>query len=320
MNRITHRITSLAAASLLASTAHAQLSISGDLDLAVIRDNTPGAKVTKLHALTSGSHLRIAGSEDMGGGLTAFFALKHRFNADTGLQTNPASFWHAEAAVGLRGGFGSLKLGRALDVIGAHDWKFDAFGNYNRVASLAWNYWNGQNGNQTGDRINNGVFYDSPTMGGVALHLAASPNETPSVPNTQGYRGISVTYDQGPVSALLGTGRTISKGDGTTAGISVEFGQARVMAGYNRNKARVGPTEKNTNVGMIYMIGATTLKASYGESKRDSAKATLLGLGANYAMSKRTSLELSLGAHKNKWFATNDARHTDVGAGVYHTF
>lgn len=320
MNRTTHRITILAAASLLAATAHAQLTISGDIDLAVIQDNTPGAKVKKLQALTSGSHLRIAGSEDLGGGLTAFFALKHRFNADTGQQNNPASFWHAESAMGLRGAFGSMKFGRALDVLGAHDWKFEAFGNYNRVASFAWNYWNGQNGNQTGDRINNGLFYDSPTMAGFALHLAASPNETPTVPDTQGYRGISVTYDQGPISALLGTGRTISKGEGTTAGISVEFGPARVMAGYNQNKARVGVTEKNTNVGMNYTLGVTTLKAGYGQSKRDSAKATLLGLGANYAMSKRTSLEVSVGVNKNKYFATNNERHTDFGAGVYHTF
>lgn len=89
------------------------------------------------------SDIAVSGSEDLGHGLSIGFRFQHRLDLQTGLPEGQGSkpFWQGESTVGLRGGFGHLRLGRALDVVSNNDWRFDPWGNFHRIASPAWNNW-----------------------------------------------------------------------------------------------------------------------------------------------------------------------------------
>src|ERR1043165_26313 len=61
--------------------------------------------------INNNSRLGFKGTEDLGGGLKASFALEHGLNSDDGRQTNSA-FWNREASVQLSGDFGAVRLAR----------------------------------------------------------------------------------------------------------------------------------------------------------------------------------------------------------------
>ena len=52
-----------------------------------------------------------------------------------------APYWHGELTVGLKGPWGQVRVGRALDVIYGNDWTYDPWDNNNRIASPAWYFW-----------------------------------------------------------------------------------------------------------------------------------------------------------------------------------
>ena len=104
-----------AMATLASSAALAQSSVTvyGRLNTSVERqtDFGPAGSVWRLQ--NNGSRLGFRGTEDLGGGLKAGFALEHRFNVDTGASTNGTSFWGGAGTseVYLGGNFGTVRLG-----------------------------------------------------------------------------------------------------------------------------------------------------------------------------------------------------------------
>lgn len=113
--------TLLALAAIAASSAaFAQSSVTlyGVVDASV--ESVKGA-----HTLTrvtsdnlSTSRIGFKGTEDIGGGLKANFALESALKVDTGAQGNSSRFFDRQAWVGLAGGFGEVRLGRQDSPIG----------------------------------------------------------------------------------------------------------------------------------------------------------------------------------------------------------
>jgi predicted porin len=316
------------AALLLASASvHAQSSvtISGLVDVGVYRGFD---KTTNLGTIQR-SNIAFSGLEDLGGGLAATFKLSHRFELDTGLQEGAGKkpFWHGESTVGLKGAWGSLRLGRALDAVWANDWAYDPWYNFNRIASPAWQYWHfnyssdrtSNNGSPEFGRLSNGVFYDSPSFGGFAVHFSgAFEDSTGTGAGTGNNAGLSLNYDKGPVSLMLAHSKNSSDDTVTFAGAKYTFGSFSVMGAYDRSKfeAAVDSIAKVYTLGVAYKIGAAELKAGYGRLDVDGAKSQFLGLGADYWLSKRTSLYVSAGRNKP---SAGDST-TAYGVGVAHSF
>lgn len=146
-----------------AAIAQAQLSISGLIDIGLYRDTNHMWQLGPIQR----SNIAFGGVEDLGGGLVATFMLNQRFETDTGqLEQVGKPFFHAESTVGLKDAFGSIRLGRALDAMYSQDWQFDAWGNYDRIASPAWDIWHfnypfdptADSGAPDFGRLSNGVF------------------------------------------------------------------------------------------------------------------------------------------------------------------
>ncbi len=320
------RLTALSftTAMLLASaTAQAQstVNISGLIDLGVYR----GFDKTKNVGTIQRSNIAFSGSEDLGGGMAATFKLSHRFDADTGRPEGEGAkpFWQGESTVGLKGGFGSLRLGRALDVVSNNDWAYDPWYNFNRIASPAWQYWHynyassrtSNNGKAEYGRLANGVFYDSPSFGGFAVHYSGSFEKSAGQSSNN---GIALTYGGGPVSVMAAASKNANDDTVGYVGAKYTIGSLSLMGAYDRSKYE-GPVDSIAKVftlGASYTVGLVELKAGYGNLKVDGAKSQFLGLGADYALSKRTSLYVSAGHNKPKGGDSTSA----YGVGIAHSF
>lgn len=310
--------------------AQSSVGISGSIDLGVFR----GFDKTKNVGQISRSNLAFAGTEDLGNGLQATFRLSTRFSADTGISTDTLGdvgkkpFWHGESTVGLKGSFGSLKVGRHLDVINNNSWAYDPWYYFDSIASPAWHLWSwnyttdrvSNNGNPEYGRLNNGIFYSSPKMGGVTVHLHGAFEKSAAAGAGQGNAyGGSLNYDQGPISVMAANQRNSSGDTETFVGLKYTVGGGLDLMGAYDNTTFKGAAAKSKNtaytLGASYSFGSARVMASYG-TVDTSPKLTALGLGGQYFLSKRTNVYLSLGQKKTSGSATQTAS----GVGINHSF
>ena len=105
------------------STSYAQSSLTlyGVLDSSVAYTsnvNAAGDSQVKIPTLTGSlpSRFGIRGAEDLGGGLQAVFALESGFGVDTGALGQGGRLFGRQSWVGLKGRFGSVMLGRQMNM------------------------------------------------------------------------------------------------------------------------------------------------------------------------------------------------------------
>lgn len=307
----------------LPASAQSRVSISGLLDAGVFRSFD---KTNELGTIQR-SNLAIAGTEDLGGGLQATFRLSTRFDLDTGLTEDfgKKPFWHDESTVGLKGAFGHVRIGRALSAMWAQDWQFDPWANFNRIASPAWQQWHyltptdraSNNGFAEYGRMANGIFYDSPAVAGFTLHLSGSPERTEAAGHQGRGYSASLNYDQGALAGMLAFERNGSGDRDSFVAAKYRFGAAALMAAYDDSRmAHSQGRSRAATLGATYQVGATTLKAGYGRQRYDGATNHFISAGADYALSKRTTLYASLGHRKYE----SQASRTAFGVGMSHAF
>ncbi|CDS53964.1 Outer membrane porin protein 32 precursor [Polaromonas sp. CG9_12] len=309
------------------------MTLSGTIDMGLYRDYDKMNKIGQI----SRSDLTFSGVEDLGGGLAVTFKLKNRFSADTGIGVDTLAdvgkkpFFHGESTVGLKGGFGSVQLGRRLDVLGNNDWGFDPWYNFDSVASPAWSFWHwnyatdrtSNNGNAEYGRLNNGIFYDSPSMGGFSVHYSgAFEKSTQAGAGTGNNNGLALKYGGGPIALMLASTKNSSGDTDTFAGAKYTVGNLELMGAYDKSKFK-GTTSTSTakvyTLGTSYTMGLMRFMASYGHLDTGAAvnpNANMIGLGAQYFLSKRTNVYASLGNKKFDGAGSLAA----YGVGINHSF
>jgi predicted porin len=303
--------------------AQSSIKIGGMVDVGVYRDAGKTWNVGTIQR----SNLAFTGTEDLGGGLTAFFNLSTRFDIDTGtLEDGPARgkpFWHGESTLGVKGAFGSLKAGRALDAMWANDWYFDPWYNFNRIASPAWDLWHynfpsdprANSGRAEYGRLDNGLFYDSPVMGGFSLHASGSPEKREG--DTRRPLGVALKYAAGPVLAMVAREKNSAGASDTFVGVKGTVGPLALMGAYDLSKTPDATSKaKAVTLGVQYTVGAWTLNGGWGQVDVDGVKAQkTVSTGVVYALSKRTNVYADL-AHKT---FVDDSVNV-YGVGIAHSF
>lgn len=279
----------------LAAPARAQSNVTfyGNLDTAIGKSSDG--------ALTMGpgyfNWLGLAGTEDLGGGLKAVFNLQMRFNPDTGGLSNPGTFWQGESTVGLKSAsFGTLRLGRAMSAAWQSLWRLEPWGNGATFATLSGYQTGSYSADGTNDvalnfatfaRINNAVFYDTPSWNGANLTLAGEAELAPGARRRN--RGAAFNYESGPLLAVVSYERNHEDDSIAYAGGTYTAGALKLFASYARTKVL------NLEPENLYLLAAT-----YGLNAHDSLRG---GYGANqglgshkvsvgyvHAFSKRTSV------------------------------
>jgi predicted porin len=316
----------LAALTGFAGVASAQSSVTlfGVVDLSMRSVDYAGVSQNQL--ATDGnasSRIGFRGVEDLGGGMRASFWLEGALSADTGTQpltsidggsSNANGSFQRRATVSLSGGFGEVRLGRDYTPTFWNWTMFDPFGTNGVAAAtnLGLEVAGLTPGGSYGTlvRANNTVGYHLPAMGGLYGQVMVAAGERV---NGNKYMGGRVGYRTGPIDVAASWGQTevTPALDGDNWNIAGSFnagGIGRFSAFYG--EIEVGSlTQKNWFVGYQMPLGAFTLKATYGEVERSGVpggvscavgnasstcvaqgKASQLGLGFTYDLSKRTVL------------------------------
>lgn len=256
-------------------------------------------------------------NEDLGQGLSAVANLESMFTSDDG-RTIGDSLFNRYAVVGLASrSYGSVWLGRAMALTDGELWAVDPFAmQFTSVGTLAY-------GRNWGPR-DNAITYNSPSWGGLSFRAQAGLGEVPGRPSGKRQLSGSISYESGPL-VLKGVYEEIrdANGDFTNlyatsreyaVGGAYQAGSVKMFAGYSliRSGAATVADASNptaaTRHQMVWLGAAwsatpalTLLAGGYHASlNRDGGNATLLALGANYNLSKRTLLYATIGTVMNR--------------------
>lgn len=317
----------VAAAALFATaSATAQdtssVQVYGIFDIGVEVNDTGAPGSSNLWLVNSGNmsatRLGFRGTEDLGGGLKALFNIEMGVALDTGgtisLPDSPGAIWGRRAVVGLQGAFGSLYLGRDYTpgfwtVLQTDRFRYGLPGTVSTPSQIS------------ATRANNGIFYNTPTMGGLTGRFAvALGSEGTTAAKDQGrlYSG-SVDFRSGNLflSAAVQRRRDLSPGSTTEttamkeAGFGGEYkaGSLTFSAGYWGADPVTATTDAVTKsdaywLGASLEVGVGVVSAQVAQTKlevigRGEGKATNFGLSYSHALSKRTNVYAAVGGVSN---------------------
>jgi len=269
----------------------------------------------------SGSRFGLRGTEDLGGGISAIFALEGAFSLDTGMGQSGGRLFGRQAFVGLNHKtIGAFTFGRQTTSM------FDALSNFSptgfasqydpAVAELGADFRSDNMAKYTGAFGPLTASAHRTFGNGVA-----GSGEVPGQFRRDSGYGSSVTYASGPFSAMAGynqynptltTAGEIGSFKKAAVAASYAFGsQAKMMAGYRwgQNKAADGSTLLRDD---FYWVGANyhfnqgidlTLGYFYDDIKkfgdRNMKNPWQLSFIADYSLSKRTDVYLTTAYAKN---------------------
>ena len=281
-----------------AASAQSSVTLYGLLDqnvkyqdpgrLASVAGGRQGKGVTRVDDGGTGgfgsSRLGFRGVEDLGDGLKAIFRLELGVSPDTGgaggrttLQGTNNVFFNREAWVGLESkSLGTVRLGRLNTqsrdiryfIDATNEREFSVVENITSERPLFQNF---------GSRVDNGVNYRSPSLGGFELSVSvglaedlATSTTTTAVAGTapgnvrtrittvnaeaSEYQGVGLTFKNGPIAAAL-TYEQLNGGivSGSynkviTVGGNYDFGIAKLFAAYQNTKDFGGQLASTTTV------------------------------------------------------------------------
>ncbi|WP_413457582.1 porin [Herbaspirillum huttiense] len=342
--------------------AQSQVSVYGIIDTGVVytnHANAAGNSVLKMPSLTSSfpSRLGFKGTEDLGGGLQAMFVLESGFSVDTGAMGQGNRLFGRQSYVGLKDSWGSLMLGRQVNMTYLVTAKSDVMGpNLFSISSIDAYIPNARSDNAIGylgsfSGFTLGATYsfgrDTSTAGGasatgcpgeVAGNAKACRQVTGMLAYDSSRFGVSGSYDilYGNAGAANGLTSSDNHDQRVTLNGYVMLGNSKIGGGGIDRKTRAATG--NTDSDLYYLGFSTPLSAALVldaqvarlNIKGSANTSTLSVARLTYNLSKRTALHTSLGYMKN---AGRAAIPLDVGGtvgagmnqlgvmtGVRHTF
>jgi len=291
----------LAAAGLLAGASTATLaqnvSVYGLFDLSVGRTQEPGQQATR--GVDSGkmttSHVGLRGTEDLGDGWKAQFALETFMRADTGAagRFNADTFWSRNAYVGLDGRYGTLLAGRVTTGLFVQTLAYNAFGDAFGFSPSIRHWFTG--GTTTGDTgWSDSLRYTTPRVSGLQGMLQVALGEGNGGRNLAG----SMQYAQGPLAAGLAfwhmeKGATVGDTTAWQLAGSYDLKVVKLMGQYGeieQDNVASGNRWRVTGIGLTAPVGPLGLvRAQWGQlDPRTGAKRQTLTVGYSYFLSKRS--------------------------------
>lgn len=293
-----------------AAMAQSSVTVYGVADVYVAKVKGQSAAAGSGGLATS--RLGFKGSEDLGGGLAATFNFEQKLNLGNGA-TNAKTF-DRQANVGLKGGFGTLKIGRNWD---AMDDIFDASNSGFDSALSANAIWL----NSYVGAADAQLYYATPDFGGFTA--AVSTQLSGNAP-TGKLTAFNVAYAKGPVAVNLGYEKVNGGQKGTMLNGSYDLGAAKLLASYYTTKdtdGKVGAKVNSYQLGVDVPLGsAVVLSAGYASSKPNGGDADSgFGVAVGYNLSKRTTVYGGVRAESRK--ASNGQKDGDIYAvGLKHSF
>ena len=294
----------------------------------------------------SGSRLGFRGSEDMGGGLRAFFVLESGLNLDDGSIGHGGTFYGRQALIGLTTPYGQISLGRQYSSLYTATSDFSIFGHspagpstaliggfgggYEPVrgaSNTATPPAAGATGNSGPARVNNSLRYESPAWRGFSASALYGAGEVAGAARDARLFDLGLRYSAAGVDMLVSyvddkavgtTAAQLTDASTVTVAATYTWQPVRFAAGYLEFNDRRGANQDGRGywIGADYSIGDHVLKAQYVENKPKFGgdnRSMAFGIGWTYALSKRTALYSSLTRFDN------DAQSGSGGLGRFNS-
>ena len=292
---------------------------------------------------SSGSNFGLKGSEDLGGGLKGIFQLENGYTINNGgLFVDSSALFYRQAWVGLAHDmYGTLTFGRQYQPTFWAVYPTDPFrGNEvlsplsaaastldrHTVATIA-----------AAGRSSNSIVYQSPVLGGLKLYAMygfAATTTQPLVTSTGNMYDLALTYtgasafvglayqkQLGGSETLPGLPRSLNllNTERFTGAVAYRIGIVNLQANYTYNRSVDAPAGSvaaalgAANSYSIAEVGATiqatsadTVEIAGIQRKTRGVHENTLGIqvGADHALSKRTTLYARAGYMKNNGVAT----------------
>jgi predicted porin len=232
------------------------------------------------------SLIGVRGTEDLGGGLKAFF----QFETEVRPDQNDSPFSNRNSGVGLQGDFGSVLLGRWDTPFKIANSSIDPFG----TTTIA-GYTSAMSDRGNFDRREQNVLqYWSPNFSGLTFRASYSANEAKTATVNPVVTSYNAIYSQGPIylTAAYENHKDIFKNytgavgnvtgayeTGTSLGGTVTFGAFRVGGLIQKFKKNGGGTtvtsdQKSQMFNLIYTAGKNQFVYQLQRSKDGATRAT----------------------------------------------
>jgi predicted porin len=333
MNQYSIRAAAALACALALPAAHAQTTVQiygvVDTSLSYLTNvDAAGHAVTKMNSLTGELPSRIGfrGTEDLGNGLQVFFVLENGLSLDTGMTGQGNRLFGRAANVGVKGAWGTLTLGRQLNMTYIAPQKADVLGpSLFALGSIDPYLPNARSDNAIGymgtfGPVVVGATYslgrDASNAGGPAATNCAG--EVPG--NAQACRqytgllgyetkawGVNTSYDRMHGNTGAAGGLTSSANTDTRITVNgyVMVGATKIGAGVidRDTKAATGRTESDLYyLGASYPFGAFVLDGQWARRaiRHVNADVTMLVARLTYGLSKRTFVYTGIGRMDNE--------------------
>jgi predicted porin len=315
-----------------ASAASAQnVTVYGLIDAAVAHTtnvNAAGDSMTKMPSLTGSLPSRIGfrGTEDLGDGLQAIFTLENGFAPDAGTMGQGGRLFGRQASLGLKGKYGTLTLGRQINMTFIATQKSDVLSpNLFSISSIDLYLPNARSDNAIGYLGQFGGFTAGATWSfGRDVSAAGGPSATNcggelavdkkacrQVTALLGYEekrfGVTASYDKlyGGPGAAGGLTSSANFDRRITLNGWAMLGETKIGGGViaRRTEAATGLGESN-----LYYLGASypiqpqlvlDAQLAYRNAKNSDADVKMAVARLMYFMSKRTAAYVGIGTMKN---------------------
>lgn len=334
-------LTAVAFAS-MACLAQAQSSVTltGTMDAGVGSIRMAGDHAATTSVVSGGMTtpwFGVAGTEDLGGGLKASFALDGFFNNGNGTsgRFTGDTLFSRDANVSLGGGFGTVTLGRGLAPNFLPTIIFNPFGDSFTYSPLVLHAnvplfngtgWSATTPSDTG--WNNEVIYSTPHMGGLSANFHYQLGGI-SGQSSKTNIGANVLYFSGPLAltAFVEQDQLSNPGNSTAysntkndwmVGGSYDLKTVKLYATTGSAKASGSSISTTTSsVGASVPCGSGSFLADYASTKVDAGHTRQTAtVGYDYTLSKRTDVYANYMNDK----ITSYTAGNSYGIGIRHKF
>lgn len=276
------------------------------------------------------SYIGFRGSEDLGGGLKAIFALEAWLQPDDGALGRAAadSFFSRNSYVGLQGSLGRLTAGRQTNPTYLSMGQASAFGGSTVFSPLVLQSFIASYGGVViGDTVwNNTVEYVSPRLRGVTFTGIYGLGEVAGQSGVANL-GLHANYSNGPLAAVVSVQRVrtpmtapVTQQNAYFGGASYDFKVAKLFGALLQTSTEGTRIETHTaSAGLRVPVGPGAVMAEWARTRRDAAALTVRNTGSvgyDYFLSKRTDVYVAYVHDRVTGFSA--AGTTAVG--IRHTF
>ena len=323
-----NKFKSLFASSLLliSMSAISAPKVYGKLNIALNNNGSDGVNEKEIDLISNSSRLGLKGQLEMQDGLVGLYQIEYQIDPVDGhardevrgengeIKVTDSTFTQRNSYVGLKGSFGTLKLGKHDTPLKKASLKVDLF---NDLKGDIKNITDGEN------RITSFLGYDSPVFGGgVSISVSLSKGKDDGVVGTDldGEFGTnlsaSLKYDIEVIQFVIATEKASIKGfDHNRLGMMIPAGPVTIGLIHTTTESTVGNSVDYdaTTISIAGKVadGNGRVKFQYGTSDK-SAGLTQTQIGYDHKLFKNFKI-LAYHTVRSQDAANSDDAHTGLG-------